>query len=73
MVCEEMVGGMASAAHLGAGWFIPTPARYELVHTPSRLAGVPADLESNLRVRGCELIQSCGILLRCSQVPAKCS
>ena len=43
-------------------------SRYELVNTPSRVAGVSAELERDVRRLGCEMIQSCGIILGCSQV-----
>ncbi|KAI8065301.1 cyclin-like protein [Gongronella butleri] len=39
----------------------------QLKHTPSRVSGVPASLERDLRNLGAELIQSAGILLKLPQ------
>ena len=41
---------------------------YNLVDTPSRGHGMDAELEAQVRALGCELIQSCGILLDLNQV-----
>ncbi|XP_073978378.1 cyclin-L2 isoform X2 [Rhodnius prolixus] len=40
----------------------------KLVNTPSRLDGMEPDTETDLRVLGCELIQTAGILLKLPQV-----
>ncbi|KAF6207465.1 hypothetical protein GE061_015911 [Apolygus lucorum] len=40
----------------------------KLTNTPSRLDGMSLDLETDLRVLGCELIQTAGILLKLPQV-----
>eukprot|EP00730_Choanoeca_flexa_P003526 TRINITY_DN11434_c0_g1_i5.p1 TRINITY_DN11434_c0_g1~~TRINITY_DN11434_c0_g1_i5.p1 ORF type:complete len:423 (+),score=12.47 TRINITY_DN11434_c0_g1_i5:83-1270(+) len=47
--------------------------RYKLDNTPSRAAGVSFELERDVRSIGCEMIQSCGILLGCSQVVMACA
>ena len=39
-----------------------------LLNTPSAKDGMPRDVEVNLRVTGCEYIQSAGLLLRLPQV-----
>lgn len=39
-----------------------------LIHTPSSRDGVSHDLEVDLRIVGCEYIQSAGLLLRLPQV-----
>ena len=36
----------------------------QIKNTPSRQDGIPADLEEDLRVYGCKLIQQAGILLK---------
>ncbi|KAK0533878.1 hypothetical protein OC835_002861 [Tilletia horrida] len=41
---------------------------HQLRETPSQADGVPADLEEELRVYGCQLIQQAGILLQLPQV-----
>ncbi len=41
---------------------------FELVKTPSAAHGVSRELEASLRIAGCELIQTAGILLKCNQV-----
>ncbi|KAL9933122.1 hypothetical protein V8E36_007840 [Tilletia maclaganii] len=40
----------------------------QLSETPSRADGIPADLEEELRVYGCQLIQQAGILIHLPQV-----
>lgn len=40
----------------------------KLATTPSQLDGLDADTETDLRIYGCELIQTAGILLRLPQV-----
>ncbi|KAE8222026.1 hypothetical protein CF319_g4715 [Tilletia indica] len=41
---------------------------HQLSETPSRADGIPVDLEEELRVYGCQLIQQAGILLHLPQV-----
>lgn len=40
----------------------------KLNSTPSHLDGLDAETETNLRILGCELIQTAGILLKLPQV-----
>ncbi|KAJ3179754.1 Cyclin-L1 [Gaertneriomyces sp. JEL0708] len=40
----------------------------QLEHTPSTTDGLPVELERDLRILGCDLIQSAGILLKLPQV-----
>ena len=40
----------------------------KLVSTPSHLDGLDAETETELRILGCELIQTAGILLKLPQV-----
>lgn len=47
--------------------------RYDLPTTPSKAAGVPAELEQELRVWGCEFIQHVGIVLRRPQIVMACA
>eukprot|EP00056_Hartaetosiga_gracilis_P019764 m.15910 g.15910 ORF g.15910 m.15910 type:complete len:427 (-) comp7916_c0_seq1:203-1483(-) len=47
--------------------------RFDLSSTPSHKDGVSAELEEQCRVLGCEIIQSTGILLRCSQAIMACA
>eukprot|EP00043_Microstomoeca_roanoka_P013062 m.127502 g.127502 ORF g.127502 m.127502 type:complete len:222 (+) comp15658_c4_seq9:250-915(+) len=46
---------------------------FDVKNTPSRAVGVSGELELRLRIVGCELIQSTGILLKCSQVVMACA
>ena len=44
------------------------PDADDVKNTPSRLDGVPEDLETDLRIWGCFFIQDTGILLELPQV-----
>jgi hypothetical protein len=44
----------------------------KLEKTPSALDGLPSELETDLRIVGCEYIQTAGILLKLPQVKANC-
>lgn len=43
----------------------------KLLETPSMLDGLEKDVETDLRILGCELIQTAGILLKLPQVRFK--
>lgn len=45
----------------------------KLVATPSRLDGLDEESEKDLRIIGCELIQSVGIILELPQVSKICN
>lgn len=51
-------------ASLAGTFLLPEEA---LTDSPSREAGVSAELEAQLRLYGCELIQEAGCLLKLSQ------
>ena len=51
-------------ASLASTFLLPEEA---LADSPSRKAGVSAELEAQLRLYGCELIQEAGCLLKLSQ------
>ena len=45
----------------------PLATLEQLSNSSSQLDGIPADLESSIRLAGCQLIQAAGILLRLPQ------
>lgn len=45
----------------------------KLTVTPSQTDGLDGDTETDLRIYGCELIQTAGILLRLPQVGGSCA
>ena len=45
----------------------------KIQHTPSAADGISAEDEMELRILGCDFIQSAGILLKLPQVSAQCT
>lgn len=42
----------------------PLASLEQIENTPSRLDGIPAELEEDLRICGCKLIAEAGVLLK---------
>ena len=73
---DDRRGQGCSPPHLMSVDLYPLASPEQILNTPSRLDGIPAELEEGLRVYGCKLIAEAGVLLKqyvasTSRKPAK--